>query len=39
MSQANERVLPRLIVLAGVLALLPSMASAQWKAKDTEWLT
>ena len=39
MSQANERVLPRLIVLAGVLALLPSMASAQWKAKDTEWPT
>src|SRR5258707_1164610 len=24
-------------VLAGVLAALPIMAGAQWKAKDTEW--
>jgi quinoprotein glucose dehydrogenase len=39
MSQANERVLPRLIVLASVVALLPTMSSAQWKAKDTEWPT
>ncbi|MCU1241918.1 MAG: Quinoprotein glucose dehydrogenase [Candidatus Acidoferrum typicum] len=39
MYRVNERVLPRLIVLSAVLGLLPSMASAQWKAKDSEWPT
>lgn len=39
MFQGNTRVLLRLIVSAGVLTLLPNMAPAQWKAKDTEWPT
>src|ERR1700757_5133346 len=39
MFQGNTRVLLRLIVSAGVLTLLPNIAPAQWKAKDTEWPT
>ncbi len=39
MFQGNTRALLRLIVPAGVLALLPNTAPAQWKARDTEWPT
>ena len=39
MFQRNGKGLLRLIGVAGALALLPGMASAQWKAKDTEWPT
>src|ERR1700756_871771 len=39
MFQRKERVLLCLLVVVGVFGLLPHNASAQWKAKDSEWPT
>ena len=39
MFQRKERVLLRLLVVVAVFGLLPHNASAQWKAKDSEWPT